>query len=407
MNIIVVNDFAHVNGGAASVAISGAKVLASCGHRVTFFSAVKPVDRSLETAGVEVVCTGQQEILKDPNRFRAVCQGLWNPVASRRLAVCLSGLNRSETIIHLHGWTKALSASVVRAALNRDFKVVCTLHDYFAACPNGGFFDHKILGHCHLKPLSLACVVRPCDARSYSHKLWRVTRQVIQQEIGHVPRGIDAFIVLSRLSRTIHAPYLPPDAPIFDVPNPVEVEKLAPVEVARNRWFTMVGRLSPEKGGVLLARAARECGAPVVFVGEGASRDAIASANPASVITGWLPRAGVAKHLSEARALVLPSLWYECQPLAVLEAAGRGIPAVVSDDCAAAESVQHEVTGLLFKSGDAPSLARALRRLSDDALARRLGAAAYERYWAAPPTLEHHVALLEEVYAAVLRGCGH
>jgi hypothetical protein len=43
-----------------------------------------------------------------------------------------------------------------------------------------------------------------------------------------------------------------------------------------------------------------------------------------------------------------------------------------------------------------------LRRLADIETARRLGQAAYERYWAAPLTPERHAGRLLEVYAAML-----
>ena len=55
----------------AKVAISSAIGLARKGYRVIYFCAVEPIDPELRQNGVEVVCTRQQEILKDSNRMRA------------------------------------------------------------------------------------------------------------------------------------------------------------------------------------------------------------------------------------------------------------------------------------------------------------------------------------------------
>lgn len=404
MKIVVVNDFAHVNGGAASVAVASACGLARRGHGVTFFSAVGPVESGLRKSSVEVICTNQHEILGDANRLRAIRQGIWNREAARVFEQILSRLRRGDTIVHLHGWSKALSSSVVRVAVDRGVKVVCTLHDYFVACPNGGFFDYQSLHHCNLRPLSLACVTRNCDSRSYSHKMWRVARQVAQQRVGRLPGGIESFIFLSRLSRDILGPYLPETARLFQVSNPIDIPWQCPVEVERNRDFVMVGRLSPEKGGALFARAAYECGVPSLFVGDGPCRQEITLANPKASITGWVAAPRVGEYLSMARALVFPSLWYEAQPLVIFEAAARGVPAVISDGCAAAESVEDGITGLIFKRGDAGSLAAALRRLSDDVFAQQLGRATYKRFWENPPTLEQHVSRLEQIYDEVLGG---
>jgi glycosyltransferase involved in cell wall biosynthesis len=402
MRIVIANDFAHVNGGAAAVAIDSAIGLARRGHRVSFFSAVGPADARLSEAGVEVVCTGQYEILRDPSRVRAMCQGLWNPAASRALNSHLNGDGREDTVVHLHGWSKALSTSVARTAMSGGFKIVCTLHDYFVACPNGGFFDHSSLRHCHRKPLSFSCLACNCDPRSYSHKLWRAARQVVQERVGGLPGSVDAFVVLSRLSTNILRPHLPREARIFEVQNPIDVPRQPPVEVEKNRDFVLVGRLSPEKGGALFASAAREAGVPALFVGDGESRHEIASIYSSANITGWVPKAQVAECLGLARAMIFPSLWYEAQPLAPLEAASRGVPAIVSDGCAGAESVEAGVTGLLFKNGDVGSLTAALRRMNDDSFVRRLGRAAYEKYWHYPRTVDRHVEGLEAVYRAVL-----
>lgn len=403
MRVIVINDFAHVNGGAAYVAIASAVGLARRGHRVSFFSAVEPVDARLIEADVEVVCTGQYQILEDPNRLRAACQGLWNSLAGRQLSRQLATVRPDETVIHVHGWSKALSGSVVRTAVGHGFRLVCTLHDYFAACPNGGFFDYQSLSHCHLKPGSLRCIARNCDPRSYSHKLWRVGRHFVQRTVGRLPDGIDAFVVLSHLSCKLLRPYLPENAQIFDIPNPIGVSKEPPVAVGQNRNFLMIGRLSTEKGVSLFARAARDSAVQAIFVGDGPCRGEIECANPSAKVTGWIPHSEVSGYLRGARALVFPSVWYEAQPLATLEAAARGVPAVVSDGCAATESVVDGVTGLLFKDGDAQSLAKALNQLTDDDYVERLGRNAYDRYWSEPPTLERHVMLLERAYETVLR----
>lgn len=402
MRVVIVSDFAHVNGGAASVAIAGAIGLARRGHGVSFFSAVGPFDARLEKSGVRVLCTEQCEIAKDPRPIRAAVQGVWNRSAARAFAAHLHDLDRRDTIIHLHGWSKALSSSVVRTATEGGFKIACTLHDYFCACPTGGFFDARTASHCHVKPLSMACVTCNCDVRSYRQKLWRVVRQLAQERAGRIPSGIDAFIVLSRLSRLVVQPYLPQTARMFEISNPIDIPLGGPVDVGSNRAFTMIGQLSLVKGGHLFASAARDCGVKAVFVGDGPSAQEITAANPAATITGWVSQERVREYLSKARALVFPSLWYEAQPLVVLEAAARGVPAVVSDGCAAAESVRDGMTGLLFKNGDATSLASALRRLSDDDLVRRLGRGAYETYWADPPVLERHVAELERAYRVVL-----
>ncbi len=81
-----------------------------------------------------------------------------------------------------------------------------------------------------------------------------------------------------------------------------------------------------------------------------------------------------------ARALVFPSLWYEGQPLTVMEAKAMGTPVVVSDGCAGREEIEDGVAGLWFANGDADALASALTRLGDDLLAARLSRGAHQSF---------------------------
>src|SRR6478672_13526569 len=127
-NIIVVNDFAHVEGGASQVAISSAIGLANQGHEVTYLSALGSVASELCESPVRVLVTGQHAIANDPSRIRAAIQGLWNRESSRLLETMLEGMDPQSTIFHLHGWTKALSSSVVRVAMRHGLPIVCTLN---------------------------------------------------------------------------------------------------------------------------------------------------------------------------------------------------------------------------------------------------------------------------------------
>ena len=307
-----------------------------------------------------------------------------------------------DSIVHLHGWSKALSSSVVRECMKRGFSIVCTLHDYFVACPNGGFFNFRTGQICRLRAMSTPCILENCDSRSYPQKVWRVARQVVQQRVGNIPGGIRAFISVSAFSRAVLQPYLPAGSRIYEVRNPIVGDRCPPAQPAEGSPFLYVGRFSPEKGGALLAAAASEINCGLVYVGDGAARDEFRRLNNKIQFAGWLPRVEVLRHMSHARALVLPSLWYETQGMVVSEAASLGIPAIVPDTSAARDLVRHEHTGLWFKGGDVSSLRSAMRRLMSTEVARELGRNAYDLYWRDPPTIERHVADLQNVYLQIL-----
>ncbi len=403
LKILVMNDFGYVNGGASQVAVSEALTLAQAGFDVTFLYGVGPLDPRLgQQDNLTPLSVQVQDILTDPNRLRAGLQGLWRPKAAHLAAAWLEEQRKGEAIVHLHGWAKALTSSVVRTVLKYDIPLICTLHDYFSVCPNGGFYLYPKQALCTLQPLSIRCALQNCDSRSYSHKLWRLVRGMIQKTIGRLPSSGITFITISDFSRAILKPYLPAKSEMYLLPNPVDMPKMPPVPVGQNQSYTFVGRLSPEKGARILACANQSLGLRLVFVGDGPSRQEIEALAPQAKVTGWVDHRIVSKHLEKARALVFPSNVYETQGLAVMEAAARGVPAVVSDNCAARDFVRDGETGLWFKQGSVADLQKQLKRLQEDDLVDRLGQAAYERYWSDPATPQAHIQELMKIYQKTL-----
>jgi peptidoglycan/LPS O-acetylase OafA/YrhL len=401
LTVVVLNDFCHVQGGASKVAIDEAIGLANQGIQVIFVGAVGPICDELARAPLQVECLGQAQLLDVGKSPGVVLQGLWNTKASARVRGILAGLHPARTVVHLHGYTKALTTSPVRAAQNLGFKVVCTLHDFFAACPNGAFFDYGRATPCPRRALSLGCVTAHCDKRAYVHKLFRVARGYLQRLLGHFPASVGDYISLSERSASILAPYLPKRARMHKLANVIGVKERPPVAVEDNDRILYVGRLDEEKGVQLLARAAASLGLPVTFVGDGPLRAEIESM-PGATVTGWLSPEQVQTQLDSARCLVFPSLWYETYGLTVAEAAARGVPAIVSDVSAAAERIEDGVTGWRFKSGDADDLARCLAVTAGNGAVRLAGANAYRRYWSDAQTLDSHATGLLSIYRSAL-----
>ncbi len=402
--VIILNDFATFNGGASVVALHSAIGLARKGYRVILFSAVGPVHPSL--AGIpnlETVCLDQQEIVSDPNRLRALTRGAWNRPAARALDKLLKTRDPARTIVHAHLWMKALSPAIFTPAFARKFPVVVTLHDFFVACPNGGFYVYPEQKICHRRPLSFDCIRCQCDRRSYAQKLWRVGRTVLQQRVARLPEKTAHFVGVSQFAMDILRPFLPADTAATVVRNPIDCPDFGPAAVAENEPFVFVGRLVPEKGPRLFAEAARLANVKAVFVGDGELRPELERDFPEMTFAGWQNSAEVGNSLRRARALVFPSRWYETLGLVAVETAANGVPAIVSDGCAARETVADGSRGLHFQAGSADSLADKLRRLHDDpALAARFGRAAYDWYWSDPWTSERHVEDLLAVYQRTL-----
>jgi glycosyltransferase involved in cell wall biosynthesis len=402
LNVIIINDYASIHGGADQVAITEACGLAALGHNVTFVHAVdEPASENLKASGVKVIRVAGIDARSGSSKIRAAFWGLWNPVAAKQIRQILADFLADNSIVHLHGWSKALSPSVLAAIRTSGLPIVATFHDYIAACPNGAFFDYRSSQICSRTPLGASCVLCNCDRKNYSQKLWRIVRQYILKLVAHFPSRFPNGIVVSRFSEAILSKNLPRGMRLFLLANPIDMPRMPPVDVTRNNTFSFVGRLAQEKGAHILAAAAAGLSAPVRFIGAGEESSKLLSICPRAEITGWKGRGEVTRLLSESRAFVFPSLWYEAQGLGPIEAAALGVPAIVSDTCSATDSVQNGITGFHFRAGDIDDLRRAMVAIGDPAVASRLGRNAYDSYWNNAPTPERHARALQSIYQQI------
>jgi len=124
-----------------------------------------------------------------------------------------------------------------------------------------------------------------------------------------------------------------------------------------------VGRLSPEKGCATLCEAfANTPGITLRVVGDGPLRSELESRYSSDRIrfTGHLPWSQIKEILGTAAFMVLPSEWYENNPLTVIESFTLGTPVLGADIGGITELIVPQENGMIFQSANIDSLRTAL-----------------------------------------------
>ncbi len=173
-----------------------------------------------------------------------------------------------------------------------------------------------------------------------------------------------------------------------------------------------VGRLHPDKGQVVLARAARRIveslpGAKIVLAGDGPQREeveaVIADCGVREHVSLLGDRRDVPELLAGLDLLVLPSM-NEGFANAALEGMATGLPVVVSDAGGNPEAIDDGRTGLVVPKGDPEALASAVIRICrDPEQARRMGRAGRERVTSVFG-VDHLVRRHQEMYEDLISG---
>ena len=403
-SVVVLNDFCHVQGGASRVAIDEAVALKSAGLDVTFLGAVGPIAPDLSAAGVRTICLQQPQLL-DANRHpKTLLQALWNRHAYRATQSLLETLDRRQTIVHLHGYTKALTTTPALAASRAGFAVICTLHDFFAACPNGAFFDYRRQRPCPLRALSAACMLTNCDKRHPAHKAYRTARGLAQRHVARFPASVRDYIALSEQSVRLLRPYLPADARFHGLSNIIHVACDPPVDAGANRQLVVVGRLDAEKGVMLAAVPLNAQGCR--SSSSATDRCAPTSRRPArGSPAGWRQTQSATRWNRHA-AWCFPAFGTRPSALSSMRprrAACR--PSSVTFRRRRSASSMARPAGY-FRSDDVGALERCLRLTRDTDAVRAAGAAAYRRYWSNPSDPQHHTQRLAAIYERHSRTIG-
>ncbi len=361
--VVIVNDFNYVQGGASKVAIDTAKMLKEANFNVYFFSAVHKKEEEIE--GITYISTNQQEALKEKNKLIGALNGIYNFKAKKKIKQLLKTLDRETTVIHVHGWTKALSSSIFDIAFKMKFKVVLTLHDYFTACPNGGYFNYPQNEICHLKPLSWKCIKCNCDSRNYGFKLYRVLRQFVQNKIVKLNDKLEYAISISDFSEKILKTTLGKNTKITRIYNPIDIdENIEKIDPSKNEYYLYVGRVSKEKGVDLFCQAITDLNYKGIVVGDGDEKEKLEKQFPNINFVGWKNKDEVKDYMKGSRALIFPSRWYETAGLTVLEAQAIGIPCIVSSNTASEEFVYNKE--LVFNQNDLFDLKEKIIKLSNN-----------------------------------------
>jgi glycosyltransferase involved in cell wall biosynthesis len=173
-------------------------------------------------------------------------------------------------------------------------------------------------------------------------------------------------------------------------------EPARPIDPA-SRVLVCVGRLSPQKGQLLLVEAFadaldRGADAELVLVGDGELREQIEALierrgiQKRVRITGWMSGADVRRELLAGRALVLPS-FAEGLPMVIMEAFALGRPVLSSYVAGIPELVVPGESGWLVPAGARVALADAIGQIMRtpavelDAMAARGRAAVKSRHY--------------------------
>ena len=367
----------------------------------------------LEDHGHQVVTfTLHNDDVENLSKARLAAGTLWSRRSARRLADLVR--QHRPDIAHFHNTLPLMSPAAYYAVRKLGVPVVQTLHNYRLLCPKATFFrDGQICEDCLDKSFKWPAIRHACyrDDRAASATI--AAMLTVHGKMGTYRHAVDAYIACSQFTREkmIRGGY--PGDRIHYKPNFVPHDP-GPGE-GRGGYPLYLGRLSPEKGIDVLARAWDHLppATPLHVVGKGPLEDTIhqlRQRHPQIEHETWVTEPRLGQVLGQAGFLVLPTMNYEGFPKVIVEAYAHGLPVVATDIGAMTHVVEDGVTGRRFPYGDAQALARIIAELLNDppqlARLRRGARAAYENHYNASANYQRLLQIYEHARTTFERSRG-
>jgi glycosyltransferase involved in cell wall biosynthesis len=412
MRILQVNKFIYRRGGAEGYMLDLADLLRSRGHDVEFFGMAHPRNDAT-TYGDRF----PREVAFDADasgigtRTRSAARMMWSSSAAHGIANVIDEFR--PDVVHAHNIYHQLSPSVLRPGHRRNVPTVMTVHDYKLICPTYQLLANgRPCEECVPRKFHRAVKVRCRDGSALSSGMMAL--ELSMHTATRLYDAVDVFLCPSAFLQSMLARGGIADDRLQLLRNFADPRNLQlPPKTAPGRGFLYAGRLVPEKGVDLAIRGAAAAGRDVCLriAGEGPDEPRLRALAqelaPRNVeFLGWRDRACVARLLHESAAALVPSQWYENQPLAVLEAYSTQTPVIATRMGGLPEIVRDGCTGLLVAPDDVAGMAAAMRRINDDPVAAGAMGRAGAEYVTTVHNPHDHVDSLLDLYerAAFARG---
>ncbi len=337
--MVIIDDYSTARGGATALSVLSAKLFRGLDIPVTYICGDDGSNAELAALGVSIVPLNSRDLV-NAERAKAFVSGIHNVRAVRMMATWIRANDTPNTSYHVHGWSKILSPAIFKALAPVARRCVVHAHDFFAACPNGAFFDYQAQAVCLRRPLGVSCVATACDKRNYAHKLWRVARgsNVMRLLRNQVDFGKIVLLHEKMAGFFVGAGYRA--GRLTTIRNPVAPLSSERVEAEANDEFVFIGRLDEEKGVEDAVAATRRAGARLCIIGDGPLMPQVAASGNQVRTLGWQSHALIGQIIHQASALLMPSRYPEPFGLVALEAAASGLPVIMSRGAFLAEEME-------------------------------------------------------------------
>ena len=377
MKILLINNAHYNRGGADKVYLNTGELLEKNGNDVSYFAINYDENFDSEFSNYFVP---NPDFKKKSwlSKLSSFPRYYFSSQAQHNLQRLIN--KHKPEIAHIHLlYGGGLTSSILPVLKKNKISVVLTIHDYKLLCPVLTLMDSN-LNICEkcAKGNYIHCITKRCNQMSLSsdknlfNSIIFATESWFRDKLFNYDKFISKYIFVSEFSRNIHIKYKPFFKEKSDVFfNFINFDNSVVPSSYMGDYFLYFGRLSREKGILALLEAFRNFPASrLLIIGEGVLEVEIRSfINNYSLnnvtLLGYKSGNELDTYIKNSKFVILPSEWYENNPLSIIESFRFGKPVIGSNIGGIPELIKENETGILFEPGSPNSLMEALNKTKD------------------------------------------
>ena len=323
MKILLANKFYYRRGGDCIYMLNLEQLLKAHGHEVAVFAMDYP--ENLDTPW-------KKYFPKTMSKVKAFTRPFGDGETKRKFSQLLDDFQ--PDVVHLNNIHTQLSPVIAELAHGYGCRVVWTLHDYKLLCPRYDCLREISgkLANCELcfNGNKKACLEYKCMKGSKLASFIGY-REAVTWNRERLEKATDVFVCPSQFmaDKMVQGGF--EKRKMKTICNFIDVEKcrFSNTERTENteKYYCFIGRLSHEKGARTLIEAANQLPYRLVVIGGGPLMDELKAVAKDNVeFVGFKQWDDIKQLVGKARFSVIPSEWYENNPLSVIEAQCLGTP---------------------------------------------------------------------------------
>lgn len=365
MRVLLLNQCHYPRGGADVVYLNTIRLLKSEGHRVACFSSQDGLNNSTEWEDffIPVLDLREADVTK---KIGFALSYLYNKKARASLNRLIDDFQ--PEVAHVHLFHATLSVSVLEALYKKNVPVVHTVHDYRLLCPVNTMMDSNknVCERC-VKGSPLNCVIKRCSDGSLAQSSMVAMEAIYWRKFKSPFKYIDHFHFVSDFCRSKHIDAIPELEDVSSVHyNFSGIERRSAI-LKEEKYYLYFGRISSEKGILTLLKAwaklSPEFRLKVVGTGSmmGEVKDFVSKHSISNVeFLGYKSGDELTEIIAKAFFVIVPSEWYENNPMTIVESYHLGVPVLGADIGGIPEIIVNGKTGFIFQPKNYEDLYRVI-----------------------------------------------